>query len=341
MAQNTPGPSEGGITDPGLASFLAAAMGSGASDGSSGNSLQDLLQGTMLGLSGRQGLTSQPLVGILPKWFKLNPTLVTAVQKGMVDPYLPTNDPSTWRVYTGTPKVVKITGATNANVAEHAMTTGDTKAGDSTEMVNSVANQPYLWSEDQVASAIKKFKDAGVTSVNDFDSMQKAWSGLVQRAGAMYSLSSGQRKVTPWDVLDLYKNEMKKAGTFGQNGGSPTTVTQTSRSVSTITNGDGWSALQNTLSRMLGRDPSDSEVRDFVGRMNHLAAANPTVTTSTTSGIGTGNQTSTSHTKAGFDSNDILQNAYQQAQGDSNYAEYQASSTYFNAALSALGAIGG
>lgn len=308
-----------------------------------GGTIEDLLKTTMMGLSGRQGLTSQPLVGILPRWFKTTPALVQAVQGGQVDPYLTNpNDPTTWRVFTGTTPRVKVGKSTNANVAENA----PTMRGDNTEMVNSVANQPFLWSEDQVAEAIKKFQDAGITNVTDFDSMQRAWSGLVQRAGAMYSLSSGQRKVTPWDVLDLYKNEMQKAGTFGGSGsggsgGGPSTVTQKTRSVSTITNGDGWSVLQNTLSRMLGRDPSDSEVRDFVGRMNHLAAKHPTITTSTTTGVGTGSQSTTSHTKAGFDQNDILQNAYYDAQANPDYAEVQSATTYFNSALSALGAIGG
>jgi hypothetical protein len=303
-------------------------------------SIEDILKQTMFGISGRQGLTATPLTGILPRWFKSTPALVAAVQAHQVDPYLPTNDPSTWRVWTGSNPKVKITSSTNANVAENKYQL----SGDNTEMVNSVMNQPFLWGEDQVASAIKKFQDAGVTNVTDFDSMQKAWSGLVQRAGAMYSLSSGQRKVSPWDVLDLYKTEMQKAGTFGQSGGSggsPSTVTQRSKSISTITNGDGWSVLQNTLSRMLGRDPTDSEVRDFVGRMNHLAAKHPTITTSTTSGIGTAHQSTTSHTKAGFDQNDILQNAYQDAQANQDYAEVQSATTYFNSALSALGAIGG
>jgi cell wall-associated NlpC family hydrolase len=65
--------------------------------------------------------------------------------------------------------------------------------------------------------------------------------------------------------------------------------------------------------------------------MNHLAAKNPTITTSTTSGIGSGHQNTSSHTKSGFDQNDILQNAYQDAQANQDYAETQAGTTYFNA----------
>jgi hypothetical protein len=42
----------------------------------------------------------------------------------------------------------------------------------------------------------------------------------------------------------------------------------------------------------------------------------------------------------GFTTDDALQAAYDKAQDNPDYAEYQSASTYYNAALSALGAIG-
>jgi hypothetical protein len=306
----------------------------------SGNTIEDVLQNTLLGTNVRQGLGGSPLVGIMPRWFKANEQLASAMRDKTFDPYMPMPDISSWQVYTPRPHV-KITGATNATAAESAMSNLDTKAGDATQTVAAVSNQPYLWTSDQVAEAIKRFQDAGYSNVKDFGSMLNAWGGLVQQAGAMYSLSSGQRKVTPWDVLELNKSSAQKAGTLTGTAAGPSTQTETRRSVSNITSGDGWSALQNTLSRMLGRDPSDEEVRDFVGRMNHLAAANPTISTATRHDDGAGHATVTEHTKAGFNGNDVLQHAYQRAQADPNYAEYQSASTYYNAALSALGAIGG
>jgi hypothetical protein len=159
----------------------------------------------MLGMSGRQGLTDQSLIGIMPRWVRANPTLFAAVRGGAGGPVPADQRPV---------HLAGLDGWQRAGRSPARPTPGrgggcaDGLRGDNTEMVNSVSNQPFLWSEDKVADAIKKFQDAGVTNVTDFDSMQKAWGGLVQRAGAMYSLSSGQRKVTPWDVLDLYKNEM-------------------------------------------------------------------------------------------------------------------------------------
>jgi len=342
MTQN-----DGGGMDPGLSAALAAIMGGGAGGAMTTDQLNGLLSQTLFGVSGRKGITSQPLTGLMPKWIYSNPTLRSAVQGGVIDPYLVTDKPDTWRVYVGSGQI-KLPTPPNKFTSD--MTPGvnytlPEGGHDKTEMVAAVKNQPYTWSSDQVAEAIKKFQAAGVSNVVDFDSMTSAWGGLVERAGAMYSMSSGQTKVTPWDVLDLYKSERSKAGTLSGGGSeasaSPTKVTQTSRSVAQITHGDGWSALQNTLSHMLGRDPSDEETRDFVGRMNHLAAANPTISTSTTSGIGSAHQSTTSHTKGGFNANDVLENAYQDAQKNQDYAEYQSATTYYNSALSALGAIGG
>jgi hypothetical protein len=341
MTQN-----DGSGMDPGLAAALAAITGSGSSTPSGAmttDQLNGLLSQTLFGVSGRKGITGQPLVGLMPKWIYSNPTLRSAVSSGTIDPYLVTDKPDTWRVYVGSGSI-PLPYTPNKFTSDMTPGVNYTKpedGHDKTAMVAQVKNQPYTWSADQVAGAIKKFQSAGLTGVVDFDSMAQAWGGLVERAGAMYSMSSGQTKVTPWDVLDLYKDERSKAGTSGSSGGSPSKVTQTSRSVAQITHGDGWSALQNTLSHMLGRDPSDEETRDFVGRMNHLASANPTISTSTTSGIGTAHQSTTSNTHGGFNSNDILENAYQDAQKNQDYAEYQSATTYYNSALSALGAIGG
>lgn len=117
--------------------------------------------------------------------------------------------------------------------------------------------------------------------------------------------------------------------------------TTTQRNVTDISEGEAWSTLQNNLSQLLGRDPSDQETRDFVYRMNALAASNPTISKTVTRYKNGEAVASTTHTDPGLTSADVAQEAYQQAQNDPNYAEYQAAATYFNAAMSALGPIGG
>lgn len=119
------------------------------------------------------------------------------------------------------------------------------------------------------------------------------------------------------------------------------TKKQVSRSVSDITEGQAFSSLQGTLSAMLGRDPSDDEVRDFTYRMNALAAENPSIST-TIARYKNGEMVGTkTKTDPGFTPDDMAMEAYEGAQADPEYAETQAGITYFNAAMSALGPMGG
>lgn len=335
MADKPTAPAGPGGLDAGLA---GAAFGGGSLMGN----LESIIQSVLLGATNnpRQGLTSQPLVNmnLMPRWARNNPELRKAVYGGGLDPYLPSNDPGSWQVFISGSDMSKTTATSSATAAEQRATL----RGDQTRTVSAVVNEPFLWDENEVADAIKKFQKAGVTSVVDFDSLQKAWSGLAQRAGAMYSLSSGQKKVTPWDVLDLYKSEVAKAGTGGAggSGGFTGTHTQTQKTVTEIREADAWSALRQTTSQLLGHDPDDQEVRDFAYRMNSLAAANPSIST-TTGNYQDGQLTNSStKTKPGFGSADVARNAYDDAQEDPDYAEYQSSTTYFNAALAALGEIG-
>jgi hypothetical protein len=116
--------------------------------------------------------------------------------------------------------------------------------------------------------------------------------------------------------------------------------TTTQRSVSEITEGEAWSSLQQTLSAMLGRDPSDEEVRQFTYKMNGLAAQNPAISKTITKYKDGEAVSSSTHTSGGFSAGDVAQSAYEKAQDNPEYGEYQAATTYFNAAMSALGAIG-
>lgn len=117
--------------------------------------------------------------------------------------------------------------------------------------------------------------------------------------------------------------------------------TQTSRSISEITEGQAWASIQGTLQQMLGRDPTDQELRDFTYRMNRMAADNPTITRTIQQYKDGELESTTSRTRGGFTAADMAQEAYTEAQKDPEYAEYQAATTYFSALQQALGAIGG
>lgn len=349
MAQKDPSPSPPN-TD--IAALVAQAMAAVSMSGSSSQSPYEQLQSALQQSTGyapvtRAQLTSQPLVGIFPKWINANPQLYNLVQQHQIDPYLPDPaHPETFRVYVGPGKKIKglLPGQVRQEIGPDGLpvhvSPGPTRQeGDRTQSAGVVANEPYSWTADQVAENIKKFREAGQTQVKDFDSLTQAWQGLVARAAQTYSFSSGKIKMTPWDALELDRQAQINAGTLTP-GGSQVTH-QTSRSVSDVRQADAWSALRQTASSLLGRDPTDQEVRDFAYRMNALAAKSPTITSSTTTTDTSGNSSSSSHTKQGFDSADLERGAYDTAQSDPDYAEYQSATTYFNAALSALGAIGG
>lgn len=292
--------------------------------------------------------------------------LTDSIFKGDVDPFMPVVSESgafnpSWQVYMGDKEVTQKLGKkpltkTKNHQAPEAYAGGAQSGSgggtrkvkaDDTEIAAVVLNQPYLWSEEEVAAAIKRFQDAGFTNVVDFESMRKAWGGLVERASSMYSLSHGAKKVTPWDVLELDKNERKSAGTLdgGAEEQGPTgptgKVKSVHKTISDISEGDAWQAMRSTMQQLLGRDPSDDELRDFTHRMNILSAQNPSISTTITDyGDGSGDVSATTRTKSGFTAGDLAKAAYDDAQDDEGYAEYQAATTYFNAAQQALGQIG-
>ena len=215
-----------------------------------------------------------------------------------------------------------------------------TPAGEVTkaQTVTRALNQPYLWDEEELDEAMKRMQDAGL-DVKSFDDVNSVWQSLVERAAKTYTISEGEKKVTPWDVLDLIQREDETA-----NGGEDPdnfTHVSTSKSVQDISEGEAWSTLQSNLSRMLGRDPSDQEVRDFTHRMNSLAARNPAISkTISTYKDGRLTNSTTREVESGFTADDMVMDAYESAQSNPEYGAYQAASTYFNSAMSAMGAIG-
>lgn len=167
-------------------------------------------------------------------------------------------------------------------------------------------------------------------------------AGYLEMLEDVYALQGAGQKIGPKEYLKSiaqlngYDPDDADSENFT---GSKTFV---ERGVADITEGEAWAEIQGTLQRMLGRDPSEQETRDFTYRMNHLAASNPTISTTVAqwkNGELTGDRSTS--TKKGFTAADMEKEAYDQAQADPDYAEYTAASSLFNAALSALGPIGG
>lgn len=317
-------------------------------------SVAELLLGTSMDVTGRYGQTGRDYAGALPIWaqgaaqkvagsadpYNWDPYLGIVNQQGDERVYLGITDFKLPKDWAGTqvdtsdmsPRALEEKGRKDAEMAKK----GSVKTDD-TQTATQAKNQPYLWDQEKVTETMKKMRSSGIL-VKSFDDMVNVWGTMVDRAAATYSLSAGEKKLTPWDVLDMYKSEAKAAGSFTDYQSGSTRTTQ--RSVSEVTDGEAFSALQSKLSEMLGRDPSDQEVRDFAYRMNHLAAQNPAITKTITRYKNGDVVGSNSKTHGGFTADDVMQNAYEDAQNAPGYAEYQGATTYFNAAMSALGGMG-
>lgn len=326
--------------NPDLAAGLAG--GTAAPTGPLGGSdLAAALLGSSMDVAGRYGLTGRDFGGVLPPWASGIASVVKSSPDW--DPYLGVvSQGGDERVYFGEKDYKQVVGSTPPNkfaseIGLPSEPVTATTPGDRTRTVTQAMNMPYLWDEEQIAKAMERLKDAGI-QVGSFDELVSAWGSLVNRAAMTYSLSEGQQKVTPWDVLDLYKKEAQASGTYVDPN---RTESYTQRNVSEITEGQAWTSIQGTLSQMLGRDPSDQELRDFTYRMNHMAASNPSISKTITQYKNGEAVSSSTHTDPGFTSSDMAQEAYDSAQNDPEYAEFRGASYLFNAAMSALGPIGG
>lgn len=286
----------------------------------------------------------------LPHWVpqELRPHLTAGSElTGRYDPYLGRlDDPGDDRVYMGA-EMARPKGGVSA---PEGLTPSEARAAgvdhndfpkkrkrDQTLTLTQAQNLPYTWEDEEVAEVMKRLRRAGI-NVRNFDELKAVWDSLVDRASKSYTLSLGKRKLTPWDVLELTRREAEETGSLVNY--EDGTQTRTATSVSEISEGASWATLRTTLSALLGRDPTDREVRDYAYRMNTLAAKNPSITETITR-YEAGEAVSQESSKTGgFDADDMAREAYDQAQDDPEYAKVQAGTTYFNALLQGLGAIG-
>jgi len=205
--------------------------------------------------------------------------------------------------------------------------------------VSAALNQPYLWSEEHTSDVMKKMRHAGL-DVNTFDDMMGAWQMLVTRASRAFVLSKGKREVTPWDILSSVKKENVESGVLDKDGNI--VQTQVQKSVNDVSDADAWSTLRTAMTAMLGRKPSDQEVRDFASRANAMAAKDPSVTkTTSVTNADTGHTETSSHTSGGFTDADATQMAVEDLEDTDEFAQVQSATTYMNALLGALGETAG
>lgn len=126
-------------------------------------------------------------------------------------------------------------------------------------------------------------------------------------------------------------------GSGGKQG--PTTHTSKSSSTQDFTRMDARGIATDAYRQALGQGRvGKTQVKALEKALDAYAQAHPSVSTTTTTTGTDGNSTSTSTSSGGVDAAAVQQIALQQAQAAPDFAEVQASTTYFNALQSALGA---
>lgn len=219
---------------------------------------------------------------------------------------------------------------------------GDTLAGPNLQNAPKVMTQAeaqmqwYHWTpQQQLAWAKKAYALGYLQSPTDVDGAHALWDREVGEATNYYQ--AGKTTVSPWDVLELNAGSnsdvLKKRGTMNPDG----SITHTNTSIDLSDKASVEALASQVLQQALGRDPTQSEVNTYYNTIRGQEQSHPTTTTQTTTAAGDTSST----TSGGFGADDASEMLKQQIQNDPEYAKYQSGTTYYGAALSALGAIGG
>jgi hypothetical protein len=264
---------------------------------------------------------------------------LSGVSAAPVSRYDPANE-ATWQVYRGA------TGPTpRFSDARNQVMAGGTR--DITTGFDSTYAELFNWAQQgnpKFGQIVNLMYEANLIPAEwDVKQVQSAWAWAVAESAQRYG--AGTAKMTPEEILGLAARSAAGArggkprgsgsGSRG-SGASSRSFTQTSTSVD-LSNAETAKAILNkALEDALGRAASDDEVKQFHASLNAKEQANPTKTVSQVTQLASGGGSSTSTTSGGFDGTSKMQFAQDTAKSNTEYAEYQAATTYFDAMMGAL-----
>lgn len=207
-----------------------------------------------------------------------------------------------------------------------------TVGGDNILDQSSAENSYYSWAPvEQQQFAAKLYRAGIISDPSDFNSAVAFWKQAVEYAGNQYT--NGNKKVTPWDVVQQSLGLSKAAG--AGNGPKTTTATNTSTATQVLTNGDADAMVQAMYQNELGRNATDGELSRYRSMLINKSKNDPatTKTTTTTHTDGKGNSTSSNNSvQTGGESATGMNNDLQtQVQADPDWGAYQAATTYMQA----------
>lgn len=198
-----------------------------------------------------------------------------------------------------------------------------------TKLASEALAEFYTWSDEERDQWGKRLYSAGYTkNPDDFDAQLAGWKYAVANASDYWV--NANKKMTPWSFMDMKTKQYQGSAEAG-----PQTRTSNSTQVNLPSKSDAEATIRAMFKDQLGRDPEDGEMDRYRSMMLAQFRKNPATTTTTTTIDTSGNQTSNSTSKGGFNPQGWLED---EVQGDKEWGAYQAATTYFNALQSALGA---
>lgn len=204
-------------------------------------------------------------------------------------------------------------------------------------------NQFYHWDDQQVSKFRNALEVAGINvSKMDRQHLASRWAGLV-RTSEKYTAAG--KHISPWDVLNGNIRAAKKGGYSGVGGGAggggsggsggslaglPKEITKTSSAINYTDPNTARSIVNQTMQQMLGRNPTNAEIKKFTDALHSYEKSNPQVSKQqidTATGMVVADKSVNKQiTQAG-----AAQMAQDETMKKKEYGSYQAATTYFNA----------
>lgn len=192
----------------------------------------------------------------------------------------------------------------------------------------------YGMSDAQVFALAQKLVAGGLLPNTNQDraTIWQAWSAVINEAGSM---ADSGNMVSPNQRLAAYmKHPLDAAG-----GAAPLKAySTTAKSVNFTDPAQARQILNQSLTDSLGRAPSPAETQAYMAALHAAENQNPTITKTqyTPNSTGTAYDTSSS-SSGGLDAAGYTAD-YAKGHNKVEHASYQASTTYMNALMGALGA---
>lgn len=192
--------------------------------------------------------------------------------------------------------------------------------------VNQAANMYYTWTPQEQNDFRAKLSllDTNYTTASDAN-LANMWASLVNQSAAYHAAGTN---ITPWDILakDIASNSGGK-GVAGQ------TIDKTISTTQLTSAPDSNAIFQAAAAALIGRAPTADEMKNFQSNLNAQERANPVVQQKQLTYSPQGYVVDTNVLKSSGGETDAArqQLAMEKLRGTSEYADYQASTTYMGA----------